>query len=59
MKNGGFWHGETTLLHRIAGPCVSQQMSTTQKISEIVFPRPEQPGTFAFYGTFDSSFFLR
>ena len=38
---------------------VSQQMSTTQKLSEIVILRPEKPGIFAFYGTFDDPLFLR
>ena len=34
-------------------------MSTTQNNPKIVCPRPEKPGIFAFYSTFDDFFFLR
>ena len=34
-------------------------MRTTQNNPEIVHPRPQKPGIFVFYGTFDDFSFLR
>ena len=38
---------------------MSRLRSTTQNSPEIVCPRPEKPGIFVFYGTFDVFYFLR